>query len=162
MTNLTATQPSRRKATHEGSQSVTTGPLHSHDLEVREPVEEVCAAVVEGRRLTSDFPLGPGIPAEDFLCVPEPDEDECLSSGLDGDETSYKQVSNGRALHQPQRSCPQTITCEREEARWKLVRVKAVGTERRGSNVEVFGSTVSKTLPFTKVQGGEIVKDSSK
>lgn len=39
------------------------------------------------------FPLGLGIPAEDFLCVPEPDEDECLSSGLDGDETSHKQVS---------------------------------------------------------------------
>lgn len=34
-----------------------------------------------------------GIPAEDFLCVPEPDEDERLSSGLDGDETSHKQVS---------------------------------------------------------------------
>lgn len=43
--------------------------------------------------LTSDFPLESGIPAEDFLCVPEPDEDECLSSGLDGDETSHKQVS---------------------------------------------------------------------
>ena len=41
----------------------------------------------------SGFPLGSGIPAEDFLCVPEPDEDERLSSGLDGDETSHKQVS---------------------------------------------------------------------
>lgn len=39
------------------------------------------------------FLLVSGIPAEDFLCVPEPDEDECLSSGLDGDETSHKQVS---------------------------------------------------------------------
>lgn len=28
--------------------------------------------------------------------------------------------------------------------------------------MKVFGSTVSKTLLFTKVQGGEIVKDSSK
>lgn len=41
----------------------------------------------------SGSPLGSGIPAEDFLCVPEPDEDECLSSRLDGDETSHKQVS---------------------------------------------------------------------
>lgn len=39
------------------------------------------------------FLLVSGIPAEDFLCVPEPDEDECLSSGLDGDATSHKQVS---------------------------------------------------------------------
>lgn len=43
--------------------------------------------------LTAGFPLVSGIPAEDFLRVPEPDEDECLSSGLDGDETSHKQVS---------------------------------------------------------------------
>lgn len=27
--------------------------------------------------------------------------------------------------------------------------------------MKVFGSAVSRTLPFTKVQGGEIVKDSS-
>lgn len=40
-----------------------------------------------------EFLLVPGIPAEDLLCVPEPDEDERLSSGLDGDETSHKQVS---------------------------------------------------------------------
>lgn len=34
----------------------------------------------------------PGIPVEDFLCIQEPDEDECLPSGLDGDETAHKQV----------------------------------------------------------------------
>lgn len=39
------------------------------------------------------FPLLSGISAEDFLCVPEPDEDECVPSGLDGNETAHKQVS---------------------------------------------------------------------
>ena len=43
-----------------------------------------------------------------------------------------------------------------------LSRSKLWGQRGEGSNVKVFGSTVSKTLLFTKVQGGEIVKDSSK
>lgn len=34
-----------------------------------------------------------GVPPEDFLCVSEPDEDECLSSRLDGDEVAHQQVS---------------------------------------------------------------------
>lgn len=46
------------------------------------------------------FPLQSGILAEDFLCVPEPNEDECVPSGLDGDETAHKQVSkNGPYTH---------------------------------------------------------------
>lgn len=81
-------------------------------------------------RLTSDFPLVSGIPAEDFLCVPEPDEDECLSSGLDGDETSHKQVSvEGPCtnIHQAKES---VCMCKRE--RKTESKAKAIGTERRG------------------------------
>ena len=43
-----------------------------------------------------------------------------------------------------------------------LSRSKLWGQRGEGLNVKVFGSAVSRTLPFTKVQGGEIVKDSSK
>lgn len=65
--------------------------------------------------LTSGFPPASGIPAEDFLCVPEPDEDECLSSGLDGDETSHKQVS----VEGPRASIHRAVLgpCAREKAR---------------------------------------------
>lgn len=39
--------PLREKQLMKGARASATGPLHCHDLEVREPVEEVCAAVVE-------------------------------------------------------------------------------------------------------------------
>lgn len=39
-----------------------------------------------------------GVPSEDFLCVSEPDEDECLSSRLDGDEAAHQQVSRGAGV----------------------------------------------------------------
>lgn len=34
-----------------------------------------------------------GISSKDFLCVSKSDEDECLSSRLDGDEITHQQVS---------------------------------------------------------------------
>lgn len=40
--------PLGEKQLVKGARVSPTGPLYSHDLEVREPVEEVCAAVVEG------------------------------------------------------------------------------------------------------------------
>ncbi|PKU29589.1 hypothetical protein llap_20107 [Limosa lapponica baueri] len=36
----------------------------------------------------------PGVPPENFLCISEPDENECLSSRLDGDEVAHQQVWN--------------------------------------------------------------------
>lgn len=54
--------------------------------------ETHCSASSGAGAMVHVLPVS-GIPAEDFLCVPEPDEDERLSSGLDGDETSHKQVS---------------------------------------------------------------------
>lgn len=39
------------------------------------------------------FPCVIGVPPEDFLCISEPDENECLSSRLDGDEVADQQVS---------------------------------------------------------------------
>ena len=86
----------------------------------------------------SGFPLGSGIPAEDFLCVPEPDEDERLSSGLDGDETSHKQVSvEGpcASIHRVVlrlRVCVCVCVCAlalKRECK-KEVKTKAMGTER--------------------------------
>ena len=91
------------------------------------------AAVIEVWCLTSDFPLGPGIPAEDFLCVPEPDEDECLSSGLDGDETSHKQVSVEGPCTSIHRTVPRlrrVCICVRRSK--SEIKVEAMGTERRG------------------------------
>lgn len=43
-----------------------------------------------------------------------------------------------------------------------MSRSKLWGQRGEGLNVKVFGSAVSRNLPFTKDQGGEIVKDSSK
>lgn len=43
-----------------------------------------------------------------------------------------------------------------------MSRSKLWGQRGEGLNVKVLGSSVSRTLPFTKVQGGEIVTDSSK
>lgn len=56
----------------------------------------------------STFSLQSGISAEDFLCIPELDEDECVPSGLDGDETAHKQVRKGpvpRAVLRLRRVC---------------------------------------------------------
>ena len=44
---LLSRSPLREKQLRKGARVSPTGPLHSYDLEVREPVEEVCAAVVE-------------------------------------------------------------------------------------------------------------------
>lgn len=116
-------QPSKRKTAHKGNQSIT---YRSHTFSwsrgLESPVEEMYAAVVEVWCLTSDFPLGPGISAEDFLCVPEPDEDECLSSGLDGDETSHKQVSVEGPCTSIHRTVPRlrrVCICVREKASQK-------------------------------------------
>lgn len=40
-----------------------------------------------------------GVPPEDFLCISEPDENECLSSRLDGDEVAHQQVSRDACIN---------------------------------------------------------------
>lgn len=43
--------------------------------------------------VTTDFSFLLGISVENFLCISELDENECLSPRLDGDETAHQQVS---------------------------------------------------------------------
>jgi hypothetical protein len=76
------------------------------------------------------FTLWSGIPAEDFLCVPEPNENECLPSGLDGDETAHKQVSKkGPVLASTEFFLDQKECTYVKKSKIKM-KAKTVGIER--------------------------------
>lgn len=144
----------------KGARVSPTGPLHSHDLEVRRTCWGGMCCSGRGRCLTSDFPLGPGILLKIF-CVFRNLMKMSVFPRTDGDETSYKQVSVEGPCTSSTQLSPDYYMWEKKQD-GNLSGSKLWGQRGEGSNVGRFKSTVSKTLPFTKVQGGEIVKDSSK